>query len=141
MPSASRSTTTTTSTATATDHVPAVEEEVTLHLVGEADPRTSQQHWEFAGPYDPAAVDPDRYPAANDPDWDYATGNPPNPVWQGQNLSSRTNRSSRTYILMAGVNVVGVSPALCSALDQQVSSRNPFIDILPLTIALCAGST
>lgn len=88
-----------------------------LHLVGASAPRNREpehHEFEYAGQFDPW-VDPDRYYAANDDDWDYSNGNPINAVQQGQNLETRPTNAVGTYIRFRGVNAIGVG-AFCSSL-------------------------
>ena len=90
--------------------------EGTLSLTGAALESTDGASYSFAGA-PPTAEDPDAFPAGNDPTWDYSVGNPPNAAWQDHNWSSRSNGSTRTLVLMAGVNVVGVSPHCISTFN------------------------
>lgn len=87
-----------------------------LRLVGDGASSTLEsEHYEFeyADQFDPW-VDPDRYYAANDDDWDYSNGNPINAVQQGQNLETRPTNAVGTYIRFRGVNAIGVG-AFCSS--------------------------
>ncbi len=107
---------TTTTTLTTTSHN--TQMRPTLHLVG-ADRDLTQEgdhqqpgeeyQYQYAAHFDPEARDPNRFEAANDPNWDYTLGNPINPIWQGQNTEIRDNHNPRTYYLFRGVNFNGVS--------------------------------
>jgi hypothetical protein len=112
--------------ATATETVTNTEPQLRLRLVGERpivsptnipSDQLAEQSWIYATPYDPDYQDPDRYAAANDPDWDYSQGNPINPMWQGQRTEDRDNHSPRTYFLFRGVNMNGVCIAFRTMLS------------------------
>ncbi len=76
-----------------------------------SDQHQALNNWQFAGPYDPW-VDPERFEAANNHEWDYAFGNPINPVKQGHNIAIRPFSSGFVYFRLQGVNLMGVSPML-----------------------------
>lgn len=62
----------------------------------------------FAAPFD-SWVDPERFWAANDENWDYGQGNPINPVRQGQRIDIRPNNGTTVTLIAYGVLVIGVS--------------------------------
>lgn len=84
---------------------------VSLSLVGrsKSDPSAEEQY-KYASA-DTGEVDPERFWAANVEDWDYSNGNPPNAVWQGQNIAIRPNNGSVVLLIAQGINIIGVRDA------------------------------
>ena len=66
-----------------------------------------ERQWRYAAAYDPW-VDPARFWAGNDDQWDYGRGNPVNPIHQGQDLSLRPN-NTYTFIRFRGTHLMVVS--------------------------------
>lgn len=69
-------------------------------------PVETVREWQYAGPPNP--LDPERFEAANNYGWDYAHGNPINPVRAGHNVAIRPFNSRFVYFRLQGVNVMGV---------------------------------
>lgn len=104
---------TSTSTITYASHIRLVGTEDTTSQTSSADvgpvlDQQHSQHWQYAAALDPW-VDSNRYWAGNDDTWDYAQGNPINPIHQGQDISLRPNNTVYTFVRFRGTHLLVVS--------------------------------